>query len=81
MDEAERDKMEEVLAQEMEEEDMIMLGDYVGDQKKFCTDCTMTPCTCLLTYLDLKLESLRRMRSRNWEQAGTEEDAAHQHQR
>ena len=68
---------------------MIEMGDFVGDKDKFCTDCAMMPCSCLLTYLNLKLQTLvnnngragdSREESRKREAEDASEDAGHQHQ-
>ena len=48
------------LAMEMEEAERIENGDLVGNIDKFCTDCAMMPCSCLLMYLDLKLKELNQ---------------------
>ena len=55
------------LAQEMEEVEWMEQGDLIGDIDKFCTDCAMTPCSCLLLYLDLKLNKLNQESKEPWE--------------
>ena len=85
----ELEEEEEVrLAMEMEEAERIENGDLIGDIDKFCTDCAMMPCSCLLMYLDLKLRELnhdsrvsreeeeRRSNSRASTEAGVD-DAGH----
>ena len=66
------------MAMELEVEEMIELGEYLGDKDKFCTDCAKMPCECLLTYLELKLQILKSS-SGGAEDAGGK-DAGHQHQ-
>ena len=87
-----REEDEEKIERELKEEEMIELGEYLGDKDNFCTDCAMMPCGCLLAYLDLKLQTLsrslergedtlgRRRSSRERADAGGK-DAGHQHQR
>ena len=80
---------EERIARELEEEEMIEMGEYVGDKDKFCTNCAMMPCSCLLIYLDLKLQTLSKNQGRAGDtrrESSTREaedganDAGHQHQ-
>ena len=47
--------------EELEEEEMIRNGEFleIGETPTLCLDCMVTPCVCIMTYLELKLRSLK----------------------
>ena len=61
-----RSEDEPLLTKEMEDEAMIkeleekaMIEDFMREENTWCLDCARQPCVCILTYLDLKIETLK----------------------
>ena len=74
------------MVEEMEDEEMLEMGEFLDMDGKMCLDCAMTPCICILTYLELKVISrgkkcvdTDRKRKRSNSSTAEEDGAGHQH--
>ena len=88
--EDEPDKEEVEKNRELEEE--VMLEEFIREAENWCLECAGVPCVCILTYLELKIKTLKgkeeqkptetwRKRRRSSDNTETEDEiiAGHQH--
>ena len=52
------------LVEELEEAELMTSGEYLPESRELCLNCVMSPCMCVMLYLDLKLDCLREKRKR-----------------